>query len=100
MRKKTAKTSVIVILALCGYLPLGRPVGSVLNSVFPRSAVTYAATAVIALGLSSLIMWLLFTKWSARFWIKVVIAAGAIILGLVAIHSYDMTAAYNMTHPK
>jgi hypothetical protein len=100
VHKKQFQTIAIVIFAIFGRLPLSRPMATVINNLFPHTLITEVFIEGMSFALAYLGIWLLFNKWSARFWIKAVIASGIIILSFVAIQMYDISAAYNMTHPK
>jgi hypothetical protein len=100
MNKKQVQIVAIVSFAIFGRLPLSRPIATVIYKLFPPSLITDVFIQGISFALAYLGIWLLFNKWSARFWIKAVIVSGIIILAFVAMRMYDVSAAYNMLHSR
>jgi peptidoglycan/LPS O-acetylase OafA/YrhL len=100
MRNKFIKDFVVVIFALLLASSLiARLVGMIVYSVLPSNDLGIAVVAwALAFGLSYFGAWYFFNQWKAKFWIKVCIAIGVIVLCRAAFNLVDMNAVFNMSH--
>lgn len=100
MYKKLAKDATVVFFAYEWSIYLvNRLVAFVVDAIFPRSLTTDLIINALGFVLAYLGAWFFFNQWNVKFWIKVAIAIGIVVVSYAAFLLIDVNSAANLTLP-